>query len=333
MWKKAVEFSADFYIKTTSDILLQKPLLAAQGEGSRPNVNIGELETKGIDLSLAYFHERANKPFRWSAEYQFSTFKTQILKFGEKIGSIGTQGETYIPLDGNARYATGQPIASFYGYVVEGIFQDANDVASHASQQFLQPELGIGRLKYKDINSDGMIDDKDRTYLGSPYPKFTMGLNLSTSYKRATLTAFLYSAIGQKIYNDLRWYTDFFQSGNFNHGTRMLDAWTPTNTGTSIPQVTLNDFGNNEQRSSTYFIEKGDFVKLRSLRLSYDLPTAWARGGHVSVFSEAQNLLVLTKYTGADPEVPYAADTNVPGVDRGAYPLPRIFMGGINIKF
>ncbi len=333
LFGRSIELSADYYIKNTTDILLQKPLLAAQGEGSRPNVNIGAIQTKGFDLSLGYFYDQGDKPFKFSAEYQFTTFKTTVQRFGEKIGSLGTEGETYLPIDGNARYATGKPIASFYGYVVEGIFQNAAEVTAHANQQFSQPELGVGRLKYKDINGDNVIDDLDRTYLGSPFPKYSMGLNLSASYKGVGLTAFFYGSVGQKIYNELLWYTDFFQSGNFNHSTRILDAWTPNNTGSSIPASTLDDYGNNEQRASSYYIEKGDFLKLRSLRLSYDLPAKWAWGGNVSVFTEAQNLMTLTKYSGIDPEVPYAADSNVPGVDRGAYPLPRIYMGGINIRF
>ena len=333
LWGRSLELSADYYIKNTSDILLQKPLLAAQGEGSRPNVNIGSIQTKGFDFSLSYFYEPEKKPFKFSAEYQFSTFKTVVQEFGNNIGNTGTEGETYLPIDGNARYATGKPVASFYGYQVEGIFQNISEVESHASQQFSSPELGVGRLKYKDLNGDNVINDSDRTYLGSPFPKYSMGLNLSAKYKGIGLTAFFYSSIGQKIYNELKWYTDFFQSGNFNHGTRILDAWTPTNTGSSIPAATLDDYGNNEQRASSYFIENGDFLKLRSLRLSYDLPQSWSKGGNISVFTEAQNLFVLTKYSGIDPEVPYAADSNVPGVDRGAYPLPRIFMGGINIRF
>ncbi|MEN9413956.1 MAG: hypothetical protein RLZ62_260 [Bacteroidota bacterium] len=333
LWARDVEISADFYVKNTSDILLQKPLLAAQGEGSRPNVNIGAIQTKGFDFSLGYFHDRADKPFKWSAEFQFTTFKTTVQSFGEKIGSLGTEGETYLPLDGNARYATGKPVSSFYGYIVEGIFQNATEVSEHADQLFSNPEQGIGRLKYKDLNNDGKIDDADRTYLGSPYPDYSMGLNLSARYKGISLTALFYASMGQKVYNELKWYTDFFQSGNFNHSTRILNAWSPSNTGSDIPAATLEDYGNNESRPSSYFIEKGDFLKLRSLRLSWDLPQSWARGGEISVFTEAQNLMVLTKYTGVDPEVPYAADSNVPGVDRGAYPLPRIMMGGINVRF
>ena len=333
LWHNAVEISADYYIKNTSDILLQKPLLAAQGGGSRPNVNIGAIQTKGFDFSLGYSFDRATNPFKFSADYQFTTFKTVIQKFGEKIGSLGTEGETYLPVDGNARYATGKPIASFYGYQVEGIFQNATEVEAHASQLFTSPELGVGRLKYKDLNGDNIIDDADRTYLGSPFPKYSMGLNLTAKYKGLSLSAFFYASVGQKIYNELRWYTDFFQSGNFNHGTRLLDAWTPANNSSTIPAATLDDNGNNEQRASSYFIENGDFLKLRSVRLAYDLPSKWTHSGGVSLFAEGQNLLVLTKYTGIDPEVPYANDTNVPGVDRGAYPLPRIFMGGINIRF
>lgn len=333
LWGRSVEIAADYYVKNTSDILLQKPLLAAQGDGSRPNVNIGAIQTKGFDFSLGYFFDRDQKPFKWSAEYQFTTFKTTVQSFGEKIGSLGTEGETYLPLDGNARYATGKPISSFYGYVVEGIFQNSAEVEAHASQNFQNSALGVGRLKYKDINADGKIDDADRTYLGNPYPKYSMGLNLSAKYKGIGLSAFFYSSIGQEIYNEIKWYTDFFQSGNFNHSTRLLNAWSPTNTSSSIPAVTLDDYGNNEGRASSYFIEKGDFVKLRSLRLSYDIPRKWTNVMNISLFAEGQNLMVFTKYNGVDPEVPFAADSNVPGVDRGAYPLPRIFMGGMNIKF
>ncbi|MCD9017150.1 SusC/RagA family TonB-linked outer membrane protein [Parachryseolinea silvisoli] len=318
----------DYYVKTTDDILMRAPQITALGEGDAPYINAASMRNKGIDLSIAYHHDRSPDKISFGAQLQFSKFSNEVLDLGPGIGNVGYENERYLNGgDGPTRITVGKPMGVFYGYVVEGIFQNQSDLDAHATQN----GKDIGRLKYKDVNTDGEINDKDRTYLGSPYPDFNMGLNLTAGYKGISLSMFFYSAVGQKVYNEMKWYTDFAQSGNFNHGTRILNAWTPDNTSSSIPAPVLTN-DNNENRASSYYVENASYLKLRNVRLAYDLPSKLVAGFRINVYGEVQNVFRITNYKGLDPEVTYAANSNFVGIDRGVYPLPRMFMLGLTIR-
>ena len=322
----------DYYIKESSDIIRSVPQIAAVGEGSPPFVNAATMRNTGIELGVGYQYYNKNNDLSFNANLQFATINNVVTSLGGTLNaSVGNDGELYTSgFDGPTRIAEGYAFGAFYGHVVEGIFQDEAEAAAHPDQTGRGNK--VGRLKYADLNGDNIINDLDRTYLGSPLPNYTMGLNLEVDYKNFTLTAFLYSAIGQKVYNENKWYTDFAQSGFFNHSTRVLDAWSPSNTASSIPMVTIDDEGNNEARASSYFVEDASFLKLRTARLAYEFPKKWTKNYAVNVYAEAQNLLTITNYTGADPEVPFAANSNTIGLDRGAYPIPRTFLFGLNVK-
>ena len=317
----------DYYTKTTKDILLNPAQISAIGEGEAPFVNSATMKNNGVDLGLSYrwiMKSGLDLDFSGQATY----FTNEVIDLGANIGSLGNEGELYLPgSDGPTRVTVGYPIGEFYGWQADGLFQSQTDVDGHADQ----PGKGIGRIKYADLNADGQINDDDRTYLGSPYPDLSYGFNLIASYKRFSLAASLYGAIGQKVYNEMRWYMDFAQNGNFNRSTRILDAWSPSNTSSTIPAPTLAN-ANNENRASSYFVEDADYMKVRSVRLVYDLPEKFAKNFRIQVYGEVQNLAVFSSYTGIDPEVPFAGDVNFPGIDRGVYPLPRTFLMGLNVK-
>jgi TonB-linked SusC/RagA family outer membrane protein len=323
-----VQVVFDYYVKNTDDILMRAPQIAALGEGDAPYVNAASMRNKGIDLSIAYNYEQAPDKVSFGAQLQFSKFKNEVVDLGPGIGNVGYENERYLNGgDGPTRITVGRPLGVFYGYVVDGIFQNQSDLDAHATQN----GKDIGRLKYRDVNNDGEINDKDRTYLGSPYPDFNVGLNLNARYKGFLLSMFFYSAIGQKVYNEMKWYTDFAQSGNFNHGERILGAWSPDNTGSSIPAPVLTN-DNNENRASSYYVENASYLKLRNVRLAYDLPSKLVKGFRVNVYGEVQNVFRITNYKGLDPEVTYAGNSNFVGIDRGVYPLPRMFMLGLTIR-
>lgn len=323
-----VNFSLDYYLKNTYDILLRAPQIAALGEGDFPFVNAAEVRNTGLDLQLGYTRYQPNSDWGFSTQFQLNTFSNKVISLGEGIANIGNEGEEYINGgDGPTRIVVGRPIGSFYGYQVQGIFQTVEEAQS-------APDQGgndVGRLQYADINGDTLLNDLDRTYIGAPYPDFSMGLNLEASYKNFSLSAFLYSAIGQDVYNEMKWYMDFAQNGNFNRSTRILDAWSPTNTSSTIPAPTLTN-ANVEDRPSDYFVEKASYLRLRSLRLGYEVPKQFTKGYNVNVYTEVQNVFTVSGYSGVDPEVPHAGNNNFPGIDRGVYPLPRTFMIGINVK-
>lgn len=330
MFDNRLTFSADYYIKNTEDVLRQLGQIAAVGEGTPPWVNAAKVQNKGFDFNAAYNYYNSSNGLNFTSQFNYGMYKNEVVSLGEglNVAQTGNDGEQYIDgYDGPTRITVGRPFAEFYGYVAEGIFQNQADIDNHAAQE----GAGIGRIKYKDVNDDGVIDDKDRTYIGSPHAKSSMGLSLGVEFKGFSLDMFFYSSIGQKVYNEIKWYTDFCQSGNFNHGADMLDAWSTENTGSNIPMPTLNN-NNQENRASSYFVENASFLKMRSLRLGYKVPEKFTWKFRVNVFSEIQNVFTITNYSGIDPEVPYASNVNTVGIDRGVYPLPRTFIFGINMN-
>lgn len=328
-WNGKLTIGADYYIKNTKDILLRAPQIAAIGEGDEPFVNAAEVKNKGIDLLISYNNFIPRKNLSYDLNFQFSHFTNEVISLGQNIGNTGNDGERYLNgADGPTRITVGHPIGMFYGWVADGIFQNQGEVDSHADQV----GKDVGRIRYADLNNDGVVNELDRTYLGDPYPDFSFGFDGSVEWKGLTFSASLYSAIGQEIYNEVLWYMDFAQNGTFNHSTRILDAWSPQNTGSSIPAPTLEN-ANNENRASSYYVEDGSYLRLRSVKLGYTLPKSLTGSVLANIYGEVQNVATLTGYSGIDPEVPHAGNVNFPGIDRGVYPLPRTFLLGVNFKF
>ncbi len=327
MFNGKIDFEFDVWNKKTEDILFRLPLLAVQGEGEPPFVNIGEMSNKGIDANIAY-NTKIGSDITLEVSAQFGAYRNNFDKFGFEV-SLGNEDESYIETgDGITRIVERQPYGVFYGYQVEGIFQNQGEVDAHATQT----GKDVGRLKYADSNGDGVVDDKDRVYLGSFHPDWTGGLGINLSWKNITFSTALYASVGNEVYNRNKIYTDFAQSELFNHGTVILDAWTPENTGSSIPAVILDDKGNNEFRSSSYFIENGSYLKVRHLKLGYQMPQQWLKGAGANIYVEVQNPFILTGYSGVDPELPFEGNSNIPGIDNGAYPLARTILLGVNIN-
>ncbi|MEL7424445.1 MAG: SusC/RagA family TonB-linked outer membrane protein, partial [Bacteroidota bacterium] len=308
-WNGKLTLEADYWIKETEDILFRPPLLATQGEGDPPVVNIGTMENAGVDLQLGY-NTRIGKELRLGVDVNFTAYENTFTGFNFPV-NVGNEGESYLDVgNGISRIVEGLPYGVYYGFQVDGIFQNQGEVDAHADQL----GKGVGRLRYSDLNGDGMIDDQDRTYLGSFNPDFTYGLSLNLGYKRVSLSAALYGSQGNEVYNRNKIYTDFAQSELFNHSTRILDAWSPENTGSDIPSPIIDDGGNNEiGRVSSYFVEDGSYLKLRALKLGYEIPEKWLGGNRLTVYVEGQNLAILTNYTGVDPELPYEGRPNLTG--------------------
>lgn len=328
-----IDGSIDYFFKRSVDILTQVPQVAAVGEGDLPFDNTATMDNSGIDLNLAYKYYNKNNDLGVNLTLQTSFLTNKVVNVGTlDNASLDNFGNLYLPTgEAMSRATVGYTYGAFYGFQVDGIFQSEEEAAAHPDQTETGNE--VGRLKYADINGDSLINDQDRTYLGDPYADVTLGFNVEVTYKNFTLTAFLYAALGQEIYNENKWYTDFIQTGNFNRSTRVLDAWSPENTGSDIPALTIDDRGNNEGRISSYYVEDGSFLRLRTVRLGYTFPEKWTKDYNVSVYAEVQNVFTITGYSGIDPEVPYAGDNRVPGIDRGAYPLPRTFLFGANVRF
>jgi hypothetical protein len=323
--------SLDYFTKETKDILLEPPYLAAQGEGANQWVNGASLEVKGLEFVLGY-----NTKFKNGIELNVSG---NISSYKREVTSLPSNVLTGYPGDpSHGKSIIGHSDQAMFGYVADGIFQIQSEVNEYANQ----PGKGIGRIRYKDIGGldasgkyvnkpDGVVNDLDRTFLGDPNPKFEYGINFNIGYKGFDVSAFFQGISGSKVYNQYKILTDFTSLWpGTNFGTRVLDAWSPTNTGSTIPMLTLTDT-NNEGRFSSYFIENGSYLKLRNLQLGYSVPksiTDILKISNLRVYAQGQNLLTLKdnrgidKYTGVDPENP-----------NFAYPIARSFTLGLNVTF
>jgi TonB-linked SusC/RagA family outer membrane protein len=341
MFNNRLAFSLDFYDRETTDLLFVKeldPSLYGGRIDGQPR-NIGSMNNKGIDLSLSY-RGTALRNLRYDVSTTFSLYRNKVGKLADPF----FEGDR-TRIDPFNRSVTGRPISSFFGYQLDGFYDDAAELAT-----LTQSGKFIGGYKYKDISGidgkpDGKITPDDRTFIGSPHPDFIMGFNLGLSYKNFDFGSFLYLKAGGQIANYTRYWTDFntFQG---NRTKRVLyDSWTPDNHNAKLPLVTSND-ATSGQVPIDYYIEPGGYLRMRNLQLGYTLPNQiMSRFGidRIRVYVQAQNLFTVTNYTGLDPEITtnntgrndYTrrfADRNL-GVDVGNYPTPKAFLFGLNVGF
>lgn len=335
MLRNRLNFSVDVFEKTTSDVLVRVPRPALAGEVLVPYENAGRIRNRGLEFQAGYQSD-ADKAFHWGISANGSVVRNVVLSLGE--GNLSIPGYVSNNLTRGlslSRTEVGKPVAYFYGYVVDGIFQNQPEVDAAAAQK----GKAIGRWRYKDLNGDGVVNEKDQQQIGKPEPDFTYGINLNAAYKGFDLSAFVQGVQGISIYNFSKYHTDF-AFDPFNKSTRILDSWTPQNTGATLPQLSKTNV-NDELRPSTYFVENGSYARLKNLQLGYTLPTAWTAGIRATslrVYVQAQNLFTITKYQGMDPEVNLqnygSSDRNLDqNVDRGYYPQPRGVLFGVNARF
>lgn len=335
-----VDFIIDFWKKDTKDLLLAVPITATAGyNAAAPSVNVGTMLNQGIDLSIV---NKGN--FTPDLAYEF-TLNGSWLK--NEITGIAS-GQTYLTTVNPGfrgitpiRNQLGYSLSSFYGYQVEKLWesneevQAANALDGNAATEY-QAGAAQGRFKYADLNGDNVISDADRTYLGSPVPKFTGGFNFILRYKGFDLEGYLYTSLGNKIFNVSKWFTDFYPSfQGAAISTRVKDSWTPNNKGASTPIFeSASNFSTNTQ-SNSFYVEDGSYLRFQNITLGYNLPAATLdriKMTKLRIFLAANNVFTITGYDGLDPAVGGAADTNF-GIDVGNYPVTRQFTLGLNLAF
>lgn len=311
----------DYYLKTTTDILVKPPTLTVSGTGAGRWINGATMKNKGWEVTISYADKIGSLGYVISANgYKNTNEFTYIVP--EAVGAY--------PGNGRDQTILGRPLNSLYGYISDGIFQNQAEVDAAP----IQPGKGVGRLKYRDVSGpagvpDGKIDADDRTWIGVNEPKFAWGLNAQLTWKNFDLSVFLNSEIGRVSPSSTKSYTDFFGFfGGQNYGSNVLNSWSPTNTSSTIPSISASDI-NNEQRFSTYFIENTSYMKLQSMCLGYNLPESLAR--RISMkkarfFIQGENLWTINlpgnTFSGFDPKSP---DVN--------FPLPTSVTIGISLIF
>ena len=316
--------SVDYFIKNTRDILYYRTLLSAVGEANKQMVNGGDIKNTGLEFMLNYRAKISDLTLDITGN--LATLKNKVVDVPDEL-LVNVPLSSIVPNEAKTELdrsiIIGHSVNSIWGYVADGLFQNQAEVDAHAEQT----GKGIGRIRYKDLNSDGVINEKDQEFIGSVDPKLTYGLNVDVEYKHFDLSLFIQGVSGISVYNGYKTYTDFASLWpGTNWGRRTLDAWSPENTESSIPRLTIVD-RNNEGRVSTYFIEPGSYLKLRNITLGYELPSQIAsryRMQQVRVYFQGQNLLTIKNkgFTGTDPENP-----------NYAFPIPAIYSLGLELTF
>ena len=318
MFNSGLFGSLDLYYKRTSDILVQMAGIGAMGEGSSQWINAGEMDNKGVELNLGYRHT-TDYGFTYEVTGNIAAYRNKITKIPATVAANGTFG-------GNGVYSViGHTYGAQAGYVADGIFRSQDEVDNHAVQE----GAAVGRIRWRDLDNDGNITEKDQKWIYDPTPDFTYGLNVYLQYKGFDFSMFWQGAQGQDVISDLKKETDLWSGlniGFLNKGERLLNAWSPQNPDSDIPALSRSD-SNNEKRVSTYFIENGSYLKLRNVQIGYNLPdnaVQKLRMQRLRFYISAQNLLTIKSksFTGVDPENP-----------NFGYPIPTNLTFGLNITF
>lgn len=310
--------SVDWFHKKTTDILVLMEGIAAMGEGSSQWINAGEMKNMGVELNLGY-RNTTSFGLKYDLNANISTYRNEITKLPATIAAKGTFGGNGV------QSVIGHANGSQVGYVADGIFKSQAEVDNHAKQEGAAP----GRIRWRDLDGNGIINEKDQQWIFDPTPAFSYGLNIYLEYKNFDLTMFWQGVQGVDIISDLKKQTDLWNGlnvSNLNKGRRLLDAWTPQNPNSEIPAVTYNS-ANQETRVSSFFVENGSFLKLRNIQLGYNVPKTWAqkiRMERLRFYLSAQNLLTIKSkdFSGVDPENP-----------NFDYPIPLTVTLGVNVSF
>lgn len=308
----------DWYFKKTKDILVNMPGIAVMGEGSSQWINAGEMENRGFEFNIGY-RNQTHFGLKYDVTANISSYRNKITALPTTVAANGTFGGNGV------KSVIGHPMGAQVGYVADGIFKSQEEIDNHATQE----GAGLGRIRWKDLTGDGKITEADQTWIYNPVPDFTYGFNIYLEYKNFDFTAFFQGVQGVDIISDLKKETDIWAGlniGFLNKGKRLLDAWSPSNPDSNVPALSLSD-NNNEKRVSSYWVENGSYLKLRTIQFGYNFPRTIASKlamQRLRMYVSAQNLFTVksSSFTGVDPENP-----------NYGYPIPLNITFGLNVTF
>ncbi len=321
-------FSMDWYIKKTTGILQNVVLPGYIGSTGNPVGNIADMENTGLDFELGYRKKVGGLNIAVNANLSYLENEVTYLGNGIQFLSGGqtVQSSTY-PI---TRVEVGHAYNAFYGFKTQGIFQNEAEIAAYTNTSggLIQPNAKPGDFRWQDINGDGSISADDRTYIGTPIPKYTYGLTVNLDYKNFDLLVFGQGAAGNQIYQGLR----RLDIANANYQTAALGRWTGEGSSNTYPRLTSNDSNKNFNNPSDFYLEDGDYLRIKTIQFGYSLPSDVIKKVGLSrtrIYLTGENLFTFTKYTGYDPEI----GGSVMGIDRGFYPQAKTFMLGVNLQF
>jgi TonB-dependent starch-binding outer membrane protein SusC len=310
--RNKLSLSADYFEKTTSDLLLPLGLPAFVGDVQPTIVNAGKVTNKGFELAVGY--KNNGRAFRYNVNANLATVSNVVEKLAPTLPNIYGQVSKTEP---------GHPLNAFYGFEMVGIYQNQKEIDDYLTGAS-HPDIKPGDIKFRDIDGNGIINDIDRTYIGNPNPRLTYGFNLSAAYKGFDFSMLLQGVNGVEKYNDLKKIIDY-DTRPFNHSVNTLNAWNGEGTSNAIPRSTFTD--NGSSKVSSIFVEDASYFRLKNIEIGYTL-SGFGKSSvlqNARLFVSAQNLLTITDYTGLDPEA-----YNM--FDQGTYPQSTAILFGINIK-
>ena len=327
-----LDVTFDWYTRTTSDMLTQVPIPKTAGTATIPYVNIGEVNNTGIDLNVTY-RDRIGD-FRYSVSAMYSQYKNNVVKLNDDPNATVFGFSTRLPAISVTK--AGLPIASFYGYIVDGVIKDDAEAAS-------APKFGTytraGVFKFRDVNGDGVITAADKTIIGNPHPDFSYGLNLTLGYKNWELTAFAQGVQGNSLFNYLKYWTDFNTFQGNRSKDMLYNSWKKQGDVALLPR--LNSQDGTSQQISSYFVEDGSYMRIKNIQLTYTVPKnllSKIKLSSVQVYIQGQNLFTFTKYKGLDPDINLRTSGNDNqdihmGIDEGAFPVAKSYNVGLRVGF
>jgi TonB-linked SusC/RagA family outer membrane protein len=332
-FNNALLVTVDYYNKKTSNMLLSIPQPSSAVSAGSPTENAGNVVNRGFEFEASYRHT-INKDWRFEIGGNLATVHNEVtsLADGKPISAARIDNNVFATIT-----TVGQPIGEFYLLKQDGIFQNSLDVITHATQG---SGIQAGDVKFKDTNHDGVIDQNDRIYAGSPIPKFTYGFTGTLAYKSLDLSLFFQGVSGNKIYNQVLTDIEGFYRP-FNITERIAtESWHGEGTSNSFPRLSWSGAQNNKQ-ASTRFLEDGAYLRLKNLQLGYTVGSqalSRIRIASIRIYGSVQNVFTVTKYTGLDPEMTTSANgagdgVKAVGIDWGTYPSARTITIGANLNF
>jgi hypothetical protein len=335
LWNDKLTFAADFYRKKSEDVLVRVPIPQSGGSQRAPYVNAASIVNNGMEFAVSY--RSSGKDFSYFISPNISIVKNEVVSIAGSEPILGGFGLSDGPL---TKTEPGRPIGSFFLWDMEGIFQSMEEIEA---SPFQTKDTRPGDVKFRDINNDNIIDDKDRAHLGNPFPDFTYGMQCGVNWKDFDFSVMFQGVQGNDVYFLFGNFAYETQSRGFNSYADILNRWTPENTNTNIPKVSLDD-RNGNRRPSTRFLYDGSYMRVRNISLGYNLKNILGVEQITScrVYFTVQNAFTFTKYPGLDPEIQANAnDTRglglssdlAVGIDWGTVPAPRTFVAGIKVDF
>jgi TonB-linked SusC/RagA family outer membrane protein len=321
---------ADIYQKTTKDLLMTQQIPGYIGATNNPTSNLGEIRNRGIDLVLGY--QTGKGDWKLKTQLTYTHFKNVVINVAGETGYLNGWGWPVrnTPI---SRMTEGYAVGHFVGYEADGIFQNEAEIFTHLNNEgdLLQPDAAPGDIRFLDSNGDGIINSDDITDIGTPWPKHIIGMTANFSYKDFYVSAIFNAQLGHEIYRTYERSDVTFS----NYQSFWLNRWTPDNPSEELPRLTSTD-PNNNQRPSSFYVEDGNFLRMRNLQIGWNVPDNIASKvnmKNVKIYLTGNNIFTITKYRGFDPDIGTSGWILDTGIDKGFYPNNRSFGAGLNVSF